>query len=231
MDTIVVLLGRLLTTTQTMFKGMMNSDLDEGIISTQALLNAITLRKADALMTQNNWCRRKAFIVRDLVEADSCVVSYRVQLDRSGDKFDHSACTVSFCSANQVYEGTYKTKHVEAGCTCDKVGLEREESKSLANRPLQAKYMPKKLGRVPMVVWRDGQLEHRTVPLIGVEAARLARKASKHLDISSGSRCIAISHVWADGLGKTCLRETSAQAFLTFNLQPSTLRREDSEQP
>ena len=63
--------------------------------------------------------------------------------------------------------------------------------------------MPRKLKSIPMAVWRDGKLSMSAVPLAGVEAARLASKTSKYLDLSLNSRCVAISHVWADGLGNS----------------------------
>jgi hypothetical protein len=88
---------------------------------------------------------------------------------------DHSACTEGICSASQVNEETYETQHVEDGCRCE---LGRPSAADL--RPILES------GLIPVLSFRFGH--DGTFSGIGVAC-------------SDDMPYVAISHVWADGLG------------------------------
>lgn len=144
------------------------------------------------LFAQNGWCPREQKIITDLVEGDQCTLLLCARLDRRQDSKSHTECNAGRCEAYQVKTDTYRTSH-DQGCRgCDFLGFEGFDSDDpVRNKLLDAVTMKQSLLSVsrpiPMAMYCEGQL-------------MLAPVSAKQL---LGDRFVAISHVWADGLGNT----------------------------
>jgi hypothetical protein len=144
------------------------------------------------LFAQNGWCPREQKIIADLVEGDHCTLLLCAQLDRHKDKQSHTRCNAGRCEAYQVKADTYCTSH-DQGCRgCDFLGFggfdsdEPERSRLLdAVAMEQSKLSVSR--QIPMATYCEGELR-----LVPVSVRQL-----------HGDRFVAISHVWADGLGNT----------------------------
>ncbi|KAI1411138.1 hypothetical protein F5Y13DRAFT_201679 [Hypoxylon sp. FL1857] len=101
-------------------------------------------------------------------------VSLLTRRERPG--IDHSLCSEICCMANNVDEETYQTFHVSRGCRCPMVGVDET--------------------RLAEIV-RQG-----SIPVIYVETDRKTKNPKLRLKAASpGNKYVALSHVWADGLG------------------------------
>lgn len=89
---------------------------------------------------------------------------------------DHSRCSELGCVAYNVNETTYQTRHVDESCQCSFIGIDQQ---TLIDIILQ--------GRIPIV---NIEIDKKTKEM------RLGLKAA-----SSSYQYVALSHVWADGLG------------------------------
>ena len=97
-------------------------------------------------------------------------------LDKTDSKASHERCDSRQCTAYQNDLGRYQTQHVSEGCNCQELVLESE-----------ALYTILKTGALPLIRVRLSQ----TLGELSVDIV-----ASRPT-----SRYVAISHVWADGLG------------------------------
>ncbi|KAL8638353.1 MAG: hypothetical protein Q9228_004488 [Teloschistes exilis] len=88
----------------------------------------------------------------------------------------HQECTDEECRANQIVMGRYRTKHLRDGCQCTDFQVDVEEVIRILSRD-----------RLPLLRITPGS--HPDEICIAVDEATPDRKY------------VAISHVWADGLG------------------------------
>lgn len=200
-DSVVLIWNRLYNATRAIYLGIDETDLYYRMLLTKQALRALRLRHVKRLFEANAWCPREATLVADLVEDEACSLLYCAQLPRGGYGYDHTNCKSTFCHAYQINESTYTTSHCIPTCTCDFIGLTVEEAAEVVKRLTRLSFMPKKFRSIPMAIWCDGKLSMSNVPLVSVEASRLASKTSRYLDMGISTRCVAVSHVWADGLG------------------------------
>ncbi|KAL2810284.1 hypothetical protein BJX63DRAFT_423227 [Aspergillus granulosus] len=139
------------------------------------------LREREAQqMVQNGWCPLDAEKCRQIgVELDT--PAYLQQLVRTKpawNKRTHEHCKKTECVADNVDESLYVTRHVHEDCSCEHLQAEVEQ--------LHAILLD---GGIPLVqITPCGGEENRTY-----EIAIVKKRSSK--------RYIAVSHVWADGLG------------------------------
>lgn len=200
-DLILLLCGRMVTAMRSFYNFAQQIYLPDRLLSVRKSIRDMGLQASGRLFRLNSWCAREVAIIGDLVEHDPCTLLYCAQLQRNADRADHSRCNATICNAYQIDESVYQTKHWQQGCDCEFLGLQDEKVSSLPTKLTKYISVPRSLQSIRMMTWRDWRPHTQMVPLIGVEAARLASKASKHLDLQTNVRCVAISHVWADGMG------------------------------
>lgn len=139
--------------------------------------NYQSLKRWKERMLANGWCCHQ--VNHLLATHDIKAFPYLATLERSSHRLaDHKRCWNSVaCVAYNVDTATYKTRHVAVDCKC-----------LMVSTPY---------GRLTKII-RKGE-----IPLISIEGGTNAG-ATHELRVyprSRESRYIAISHVWADGLG------------------------------
>ncbi|KAJ7214175.1 hypothetical protein B0H12DRAFT_1155634, partial [Mycena haematopus] len=126
------------------------------------------------MMVENCWCPMDVRRFTSDVGIDG---HYYLALKKyPSEEYRHGGCTESACRALIVDEGTYVVQHVDPGCSCE------EEMAT------EAVVEVVKQGGVPVVAWRKNVQDGGSRFI--VENA-----------ISQNVAYVAISHVWADGLG------------------------------
>ncbi|EXL54328.1 hypothetical protein FOCG_07398 [Fusarium oxysporum f. sp. radicis-lycopersici 26381] len=151
--------------------------------------NALPARLSPQLFLEDCWCPREVKIISDLVEGDHCALLLCAQLDRRHN-LDHSKCSADRCEAYQVDPDTYRTQHHQDCHGCDFLGFDGFDSEEPARSKLFETIMRDQsqlssCRSTPMAVYGKGQLRLFPVPVRQL----------------LGQRFVAISHVWADGLG------------------------------
>lgn len=137
----------------------------------------IGLQRCTEQMISNGWCPHQ---VRHLSKVyKSKTFSYLATLDRSSQRLaDHKRCSEhSACIAYSTSTATYQVRHTTDDCTCSMIATPYRDLVKVLRR-----------GGIPLV-----SIEHVT----GATPSHRLRVHSR----SAGSKYIAISHVWADGLG------------------------------
>lgn len=95
-------------------------------------------------------------------------------IDKSFPLRDHSRCTATTCNLYQINKHTYKEQHQEEGCDCEQLLVKEEDLTGALFREDSFPYLRLK-----------GDLHNLTYEIVELGTAPY----------------IAISHVWADGLG------------------------------
>ena len=131
-------------------------------------------QEAKASMMQHGWCPS------DIERAEAKFLSLQAvhvvrMMDKSLPNRDHSRCTDTACNIYQIDMDSYSVGHEQPGCSC----------KELMVRPQDLEEILHKEDRVPLLRL-TGDLHGLQVQLV-------------ESDINTPY--IAISHVWADGLG------------------------------
>ncbi len=122
-----------------------------------------------------DWCPYEVESLRGNLTWPS--LYFASNLRRARDKFDYSQCSKLGCKHGYVEEKTYRTKHALDGCTCRFIGPPLGDVERMLEE-----------GGIPIVRIVDN-LEHDGELWIEVEDSRC------------NEAYIAISHVWAHGLG------------------------------
>lgn len=126
-----------------------------------------------ASMVKHGWC--PSDIARAEAKYSYIQTLYMMRmLDKSLPKRDHTKCTPSACNLYQINNGTYKEQHQHDGCNCKQLVVPEE-----ALTPTLFKE-----GKFPLLLLK-GDLHNLTYEIVE----------------SGDVPYIAISHVWADGLG------------------------------
>lgn len=159
----------------------------------EILLNEIQSRTIPRLFNENQWCPREKKIIRDLVNGDHCALYLCAHLDRPQDQRIHHNCTATMCYAYQLDSSKYRTRHVNEACNCAFIGLGEAYAEDLR---LQARKETYKLRPAAVITYQQGSVNVVNVSLLGAEVSRLS-----HSKVMSQQHFVAISHVWADGLG------------------------------
>jgi len=137
-----------------------------------------TSRIIDERLLKNGWCQSDL----NWFQGRGCMTSlgmyYTSLLGPRPRRRNHLSCNKYRCDAYQVKESEYVTRHVNAGCGCELLTVPAGQLCDVIKRP----------HGIPLVVLRssrDGS-PHPTLELIQFDGQ---------------TRYIAISHVWAEGLG------------------------------
>jgi Heterokaryon incompatibility protein (HET) len=127
-------------------------------------------------MQSKGWCFHKLDNLFEAFRENPGVLSYINQLDWTQRRLlDHSPCSKeSTCVANSVDMDNYPTQHTDPNCNCKMIGADYEKVVKIIEK-----------GQIPLI---SIQTNNGDISL-SVEPRRYS------------SRYIAISHVWADGLG------------------------------
>lgn len=120
------------------------------------------------------WCPMQ--IQRLFGQYDYSVIYYLLQLRRwEREGRDHRQCSTADCTAYNIDMGHYPSRHRGLGCQCNNICMPTEEMEDLVHA-----------GKIPLAfINREA---HGKISLKVTEA-------------TARSQYIAISHVWADGLG------------------------------
>ncbi|KAJ9155246.1 HET domain protein [Pleurostoma richardsiae] len=138
------------------------------------------LRAGSALetaMLENGWCISEIEKIRALYHALN-TIHFLSHLKRLTPYRDHSRCSQDRCATFQLDPATYRSAHDEEVCPCEHI---RIDLVSVTNILLESDSFP-----VIRINLGDGRLESLSM---SVE------------DYRPGIPYVAISHVWADGLG------------------------------
>ncbi|KAL2853185.1 hypothetical protein BJX68DRAFT_234159 [Aspergillus pseudodeflectus] len=138
--------------------------------------------KEDETLIRDGWCPVDvARCIRAGMQLDTQV--YLMQLARpkpSWYKRTHDACEKTECKADNIDESTYVTRHVQEDCNCLHVGADVDQLHAILHD-----------GRIPVV----------KITPCGEDELGKRRFTVKVVKKRSSQPYVAVSHVWADGLG------------------------------
>ena len=127
-------------------------------------------------MLANGYCIRQVQYLAQTFDIDT--LTYLSLLKRSPMRQkSHAKCSPEGCIAYNVDMAKYKTRHITADCNCEMIGVPYEELIDIIQR-----------GDVPLV----------SVIQSPDRASGITVKLSTR---NKNSAYVAVSHVWADGLG------------------------------
>ncbi|ETI22721.1 hypothetical protein G647_06797 [Cladophialophora carrionii CBS 160.54] len=130
-----------------------------------------------ARLVRNGWCINDVHRLCDTVSPPTALLAADIVRQEVVSRETHDVCSPAGCISRNIDESTYETKHVDPGCQCDSVAAPVDQVKAILDQ-----------GDVPVILVREEGGGH----ILGLEASS-----------SRKTKFIAISHVWADGLGCT----------------------------
>ena len=135
----------------------------------------------------------------ELTNYDPSMMYSLSQIDRSVDSDRHHQCTRQDCVAYQISEATYQTAHTEAcgGLDCRWLGAQDLHKQPPFPSIFSKIGLPGKLRTMPMAIYQNGELKYVSVSLAYGISTRITEHWHLPLPVY-----VAVSHVWADGLGK-----------------------------
>ncbi|KAI9699925.1 MAG: hypothetical protein M1820_006987 [Bogoriella megaspora] len=128
-------------------------------------------------MAKGGWCPYMAARISTSMFNDTEAFAFALGTVRTQQ--DHTQCTYSYCAANQVHQ-SYVAQHASPTCGCD-----------LIEPPLDSIYDILRSKQIPMLMYGPGT-PGGSERCLSVMAHDLSSQCCKY---------IAISHLWADGLG------------------------------
>lgn len=127
-------------------------------------------------MLEAGWCSSEIERAKDKF-SNTQSFYFMSRMRKNEIRRNHLACTTSLCSALQVDLATYQTKHRRASCNCLDAILNIDDVVTL----LRSQKLP-----LLKITQKDEHLESLKVEVVAY---------------TPETRYVAISHVWADGLG------------------------------
>ena len=128
------------------------------------------------LMRGNGWCPSEIRRCRKTFISVQALY-YLSKIQKREPRSRHQACTDRKCIAYQIELNNYQTQHYAAGCACHEIVID---------------------GKEVIRILENGQLPLLRINPCGNSISNLSVSV---LESISNSRYVAISHVWADGLG------------------------------
>ena len=127
-------------------------------------------------MLKAGWCPYDVAVAKE--RFTSVQTLYFVSMMKKADTFrDHHGCRDDFCKWNQIKNNEYKTLHCRENCACGDISMEvRDLEEHLST------------GRLPLLTVKNF---NRSLEDVSIEVVRYTGK----------EKYVAISHVWAYGLG------------------------------
>ncbi|KAG0638543.1 hypothetical protein HOY80DRAFT_1047420 [Tuber brumale] len=122
------------------------------------------------------WCVSTMTMLHTLLDATGLYYASRLRLPTHSGQQSHRECTAQQCFANHVDEATYQTQHVERCRGCEHISIDVGKVAEVIGQ-----------GKTPIVSinCRDADSDHPDI----------------QLEVITSAPYIAISHVWAHGLG------------------------------
>ncbi|OCK73243.1 hypothetical protein K432DRAFT_9004 [Lepidopterella palustris CBS 459.81] len=128
-------------------------------------------------MIQNGWCCHQ---LQHLFPRLSCCTLYFLASLRRHQRSpsEHQGClTEATCLAHNIKEEEFHTRHIAPNCDCSFVPAPVDDMTKILER-----------GEIPLLSWAKGNSGQFEL---------------SYVEATPGKRYIAISHLWADGLGNT----------------------------
>jgi hypothetical protein len=122
-------------------------------------------------MQEQGWCPSEVAMIQHNFSVTGRYFASRLRRQRS--QMDHSVCSESKCYASQIDDTTYETKHAAFNCQCNHLALDSACITSI----LEAGHTPR------------------------VQVSQNSLDGSLSLRSTTTGDYVAISHVWAHGLG------------------------------
>ncbi|KAI7174762.1 hypothetical protein KC316_g7218 [Hortaea werneckii] len=131
-----------------------------------------------ARMIDHGWCPSEIAVLRREFHALSAQ-TYLQHMEKPGLGLTHGNCSSMRCENLQIIKDQYRTAHVE-GCRCKAAEL-------------------KDIGPDLQAIVR--LLEAGTFPVLRIDGDNERNVRIEAIPYTAGTRYVALSHVWADGLG------------------------------
>ena len=123
----------------------------------------------------HGWCMTEVKLMLDTAMSLQ-TLHFMANLDKKDAGQNHQACDTQQCMIYQNNLGTYRTQHVSKDCDCQELFIDQEALHTI--------------------------LRSKALPLIRVRPSQTLEALSVDVVASQPtSRYVALSHVWADGLG------------------------------
>lgn len=130
--------------------------------------------QAIANMKRNGWCERDA-TEEGWSQYSTALYWYIKALGDASPAVDHSTCSSIDCKTETIHRDSYRPGHVSDDCDCTLLGPEHIEVADILN---------------------SGH-----IPVLDIEGDSIQNISLKMVPITPDITYIALSHVWADGLG------------------------------
>jgi len=127
-------------------------------------------------MLQAGWCISTTTMLHNMLDNTGLFIASRLRFSHMSNRQSHTACTARQCYANHVDEKTYETKHTPNCKGCAHIPVDVMKVVSILRQ-----------GQIPLVVITSGSSN--------------STDSNLSLDVTTSSPYVAISHVWAQGLG------------------------------
>lgn len=124
-------------------------------------------------LLMQHWCPNQVAMLGHTLDVPSLYYATLLGYDASGRS--HAPCSPSLCRANQIDQSTYRTIHTQSACHCDYLG----PSSAVLTSLIEAE-------RIPVI-----DVHHNSSGALSVGVSNQDEQVPY----------VAISHVWADGLG------------------------------
>ena len=126
-------------------------------------------------LLKHGWCVSEVKFIMDTAISLQ-TLHFLARIDKKDKKLSHHGCDPQQCMIYQIDLKNYQTRHVSKGCDCEDLSIDPEDLHNVLNT-----------NALPLIRVRPSQ----TLAELSVEV--IASRPT--------SRYVALSHVWADGLG------------------------------
>ena len=129
------------------------------------------------MLTETGWCLNEITMLNDIVDYTGLYIASMLKRSLSSRR-SHATCSTQQCNANQVNESTYETKHTHD-----------------CHDPSECPHIFADDQKVSTI------LQGGNIPIIKIISSSTYTEGLELKVVPSSSAYVAISHVWAHGLG------------------------------
>lgn len=155
-------------------------------------------------MLAEGWCPSLTDRLSTLGDRELQYVGY-THGSPDGERRDHSRCSTSLCSLSQIDEATYQVRHTSQGCGCETLEVDRTKMEAIiragATPVCRLIAVEAEASRPATESGKDGSPFNLTLRSPSHPGGRTDHFRLEVERASSERPYLAISHVWADGLG------------------------------
>lgn len=187
-------LENVLTTALRAYSIEVDADRPRIFRSDQDAFSEVPSNLLTSVFYEERWCYKEQWAVKAIFQSDLPTLLSCLQLDREQGGDTHIECTGNICKAYQVDESVYRAKHVSSECACGYLNAGNVyDDPTISSKSS----LPRATWSMPTVTIKKGKVN--VSPVIPA-AADINRVVSTLLPFE-GTKFVAISHVWAQGLG------------------------------